>query len=192
MTGHSGHGPKSVTFKRKSRSRSPGKTGHVPPERPVTLGRNRRSESAGILRIEGGDILLLDLYIEDFSGNVIFKLTDNRVRVQIDKDVTFEHYPGRVLVTAPASERFIRRDDLAIMRKAEPNFALGDRLTMVDVEVLAPGQVKVLGTWVASDKAFFITHKGVSFLKTGWPAPGAVRNLALQFSGIITAGAFRL
>jgi hypothetical protein len=51
MTGYSGHDPKSVTFKRKSRSRSPGTTGHVPPEQPVTFGRNRRSDCRGILTL---------------------------------------------------------------------------------------------------------------------------------------------
>jgi hypothetical protein len=49
VTGYSGHDRKSVTFKRKSRSRSPGTTGHVPPEQPVTFGRNRRSGPTGIL-----------------------------------------------------------------------------------------------------------------------------------------------
>jgi hypothetical protein len=40
MTDDSGHGPKSVTFNRKSRSRSTGTAGHVQPESAVRLPRN--------------------------------------------------------------------------------------------------------------------------------------------------------
>ena len=107
-------------------------------------------------RIEDSEILLVNLRLIDRTGNLFLKVVDNRVRVNKDKSVTFDRRAGRQLVTVPASTRYIDPDCLAEMRAGEPQFAPDDRLTALDLEVIAPGSVKLLGVWPAKEGTIII------------------------------------
>ena len=120
-------------------------------------------------KIEDNDMLLVNLQLNDRWGIPTLKVTDNRVRVAKDESVTFEVRNGRVIVTAPASDRYISQSSLLKMRAVEPNFASGGRLTILDTEVIAPGKVKILGMWPSPEVSVVITELGVSFVSPSWP-----------------------
>jgi hypothetical protein len=141
-------------------------------------------------RVEDDDMLLVNLRIEDLRGNLVLKVTDNRVRVLKHELVTFERRVGRVLVTAPTSDLFISPTTLAAMRAADPNFAADGRLTILDAQVIAPGAIKVLGVWESQEGAIVITNSGVNIVLPGWDKPGGVGNLIIHLTGPVTPRVF--
>jgi hypothetical protein len=77
------------------------------------------------------------------------------------------------------------------MRWAEPNYAQDGRVTLLDVETIAPAAVKVLGLWQSPERTFVITELGTNYIEAGWPKPAGLRNLGIQLSGpAVTASIF--
>ncbi len=133
-------------------------------------------------KVEDTDTLLLNVSLQDRQGKLTLKVTDNRVRVSNDESITFEHRMGRVLVTAPICDRYISTHCLLAMREVEPDFASGDRIVILDAEVIAPGRIKVLGIWHEGDKFIVITALGVNFVSPGRPRAMPMRNGTIQIS----------
>jgi hypothetical protein len=140
-------------------------------------------------RIEDGEILLLSLRLTDRTGNVILKVVNNRVRVNKDKSLTYESRAGRVLVTAPPTLRYIDTQYLADMRQAEPQFAADDRLIVIDLEVIAPGSVKLLGFWQSEEGAIIVTPTGVNLIRPG-KQHARIEGIHFEIDGPVTPRAF--
>lgn len=118
-------------------------------------------------RVEGLEIMLLQSTLRDLAGIEVLEVRDNRVAVKRDDDVTFERRTGRVRITVPASDRYIYPEMISQMRAHDLSYAADGRIIAVDLQVVQPGVVRVLGAWPAPEGGVIITEKSLSCLLPG-------------------------
>lgn len=135
-----------------------------------------RGEDAGLVAFElsdtnrlsfalrDGDVVLLNLAVTDRRGREIVKVVDGHVEVLDEDAATFEQRPGRVKVTVPAHGRYLAHRAVEMMRVQEPEFANDGRLTLLDLEVVEPGLVRVQGVWSRGVDAVVITTERLAFV----------------------------
>jgi hypothetical protein len=87
--------------------------------------------------------------------------------------------PGHVRLTGPPTSNFMPTWALKQMRQHEPEFAPDNVLTLLDLEVLEPGLVRVQGVWSKDYRTLVvITPTTLSFVKAD-----LVRPLSLMGDG---------
>jgi hypothetical protein len=128
--------------------------------------------------LEDGDIFLLDLSLTDQSGAEVLRVTSNDLRHEEADLLQYDRYPGRHRVTAPRSGRFLPYWVLPRIREVEDDYAGDGRLTLIDLEVLKPGLVRIQGLWAEQDRAVIITHRYLHFV-----TPSLVRPISLLGHG---------
>lgn len=135
----------------------------------------------------------------DDAGRTILEVTENNLKVHRDKDVLLEQRPGRFRVTAPVNKFYLPATVLFLMKRAEPMYASDGRVTMLDLEVIKEGQVRVQGFWPLGNSAIVVTEKAInmcnsSALDSADPRPqawtGAGDETILLFNGPIDAPMF--
>jgi HNH endonuclease len=145
--------------------------------------------------IEDDDIVLIRSRLKDLSGQQVLRVSDNRVKVQRDEDVSFTRRPGRVRIEVPSTNRYIYPEMLQQMRSVDPSFG-ANRIVALDLEVTAPGVVRVQGMWAAREGGVVITDQVMAFLTAGRPRPlcvaGEGEGSVLIFSGPITTAMFKV
>jgi hypothetical protein len=144
------------------------------------------------------DLLLLNLAVADRRSREIVKVVDGHVRLLDEDAATFDQRPGRARVTVPLHGRYLARRSVEMMRVHEPAFAQDGRLTMLDLEVVEPGLVRVQGVWTRGLDAVVITRERLAFVSMtpGWTHPisleGAGAETVLYYTGPITRAAFNM
>ncbi len=145
-------------------------------------------------RLADLDVMLLNLAIATTAGDEVLRVVDSHVRHQADDPVVYERIPGHVRVTAPVSDDFMPGWALRQLRAHEPDFASNGMLTLLDVEVLEPGLVRVQGIWNARKRVVAITTSVLAFLDPNRPQPvslaGAGADSVLFYTGPITTSLF--
>ncbi|MGX1166606.1 hypothetical protein AB7M16_002872 [Bradyrhizobium sp. USDA 372] len=145
-------------------------------------------------RLEDGDIMLVRARLRDLTGQEVLRVSDNRVRVCRDKDVSFERRPGRVRIEMPSTDRYVYPLMIKQMRVVEPNYAT-DRITALDLEVWKPGLVKVRGVWAAAEGGVVITDQRFALMRPGFREPislvGHGEGTILKFAGPVTMAMFK-
>lgn len=136
----------------------------------------------------------------DNEGRTILEVTDNNLKLHRDKDVLLEQRPGRFRVTAPVKKFYLPATALFLMKRAEPLYASDGRVTMLDLEVIKEGQVRVQGVWPLGNSAIVVTERAINMcdsdaLNSIEPRPlvmtGAGDETVLIFAGPIDVPMFR-
>jgi hypothetical protein len=113
------------------------------------------------LRIVDGDLLQINSVIRDLTDKAVLRVVENHVRVQRDKAIQFNSYPGRARITMPATGKYV--PDWLLAQLAHINYAHDGRVVALDAEVTAPGVISVIGTW-ASDKHAVVLRPDATYL----------------------------
>jgi hypothetical protein len=114
--------------------------------------------------LRDGEIVLLNLAVADRRGRELVKVVDGHVLMLDGDTATFEQRPGRVSVTVPMHGRYLARRAVEMVRVQEPTFAETGVLTMLDLEVIEPGLVRVQGIWTRGLDAVVITRERLAFV----------------------------
>lgn len=145
-------------------------------------------------RILDGDISLVSLKVSNLSNVEKLRVSENHVRVNDTDTLQFEQVPGHVKVSTKDSESFISKDYLQKMQAQQPEFMENGELTLLELQVTKPGQVKVKGCWVHKEFAVIITDKSLSFIRPGLKEPislvGKGEGTVLNYVGPITHALF--
>ena len=96
--------------------------------------------------------------LQDTVGEEIVRIVDNSVRYKRASEIFADYRPGRFRLTAPANDRYLPQWLLSQMRAKEGDFAEDGRISILDVEVLQPGIVRLVGCWVEDRRAVVITQ----------------------------------
>lgn len=115
-------------------------------------------------RILIGDILLMNLHVTSLSGRKVLSIVDNNIRHEPDPHVRYNQVPGHLRMTAPVSTEYIPTWALEKMRIHEPTYGLDNPLTLLELEVVRPGVVKVQGLWADNTKCIVITQELMSVI----------------------------
>lgn len=119
------------------------------------------------IRILDRDLLQINARIHAGNGSEFLRVVENNVRVARGGSVEMVAQPGHVQVNTPASESFLPAWAIAQARVYDPNFAANGRATVLDLQVLKPGLVKIRGCWPHSDNGLIILDKGILFAVRG-------------------------
>lgn len=122
-----------------------------------------------------GDMLQASIKIRGTEGTELLRVVNNFVRVASDPDVEYQRLPGRAIIKAPISEKYLPQHVVRQMRLGHPDYGLDGRVTFLDVEVIRPGVIKVDGIWT-SQEGTIVVHRGAMVLCS----PGARGCVAIQ------------
>src|SRR4051794_39683338 len=100
--------------------------------------------------IQDDDIVLLSLTVTDSRRREVVRLVDGHVKVAANTGIEYEQVPGHHRITAPHEPRYLPGWVLKRVQWTEPEFDPSDGVTLLDLEVVAPGIVKVQGVWIES------------------------------------------
>lgn len=141
------------------------------------------------------DIFLVNLSILDLKNKEVLKIAENHVKYSLNDKIQYERRPGRIRVTTSNTLNFVPLWSLPQMLSM--NFTLDKGiLTLLDIEVLRPGLVKVEGFWAESNTVVIITDEKLAFIKPHMKNPlslvGEGENSVIQYTGKVTTGLFGL
>ena len=145
-------------------------------------------------RLEDEDIMLVNLAISNTAGEEILRVVDGHVKRSAPPPVDYERVPGRVKVTAPARREFMPDWAISRLRSQEPDFAIDGWLTLLDLEVLKPGLVRVKGIWNDDRQVVAITDSSLFFIEPTRSGPFALaghgEKSVLHYTGPISTALF--
>lgn len=149
--------------------------------------RNRLS-----FRLEDGDVFLVDVAIASASGVEVLRIVGNHVKVAIHEDVDFRRRPGKIRVTVPNTPEYVAADYAELIRQRYPEMFPDDRAVMLDLEVLAPGLVKVQGIWLEGHRGLVATPDTLILNASGilLPIVGAGESSVIYYRGSATLALF--
>ena len=146
------------------------------------------------LRVLDGDLLQVNIRLNDANGKEILRVVENNVRVSRNNNAKFDYRAGRVRVTVPATANFAPAWLIEQVRYQNPNFASDGRIIALDLEVIKPGLVRVQGCWPDGDVGVVITEQALSFCTRGLREPvsmvGEGEGSVLMYAGPITGAMF--
>lgn len=146
------------------------------------------------LRVLDGDLLQVNIRLNDANGIEILRVVENHVRVSRSNNAKFEYRAGRVRVTVPATVNFAPTWLIEQVRYQNPSFASDGRIVALDLEVIKPGLIRVQGCWPDGDVGVVITEQALSFCTRGKPEPvsmvGEGEGSVLMYAGPITSALF--
>ncbi len=146
------------------------------------------------LRVLDGDLLQVNIRLNDASGKEILRVVENHVRVSRNNNAKFDYRAGRMRVTVPAIANFAPKWLIEQVRYQNPNFASNGQIIALDLEVIKPGLVRVQGCWPDGDVGVVITEQALSFCNRGLREPvsmvGEGEGSVLVYAGPITSALF--
>lgn len=148
--------------------------------------------------VQDDDIVLLSLTVTDSRRREVVRLVDGHVKVAANTGVEYEQVPGHHRITAPHEPRYLPGWVLKRVQWTEPGFDPSDGVTLLDLEVIAPGIVKVRGVWIEGrhGHGVVITGSGLHFvrhdpvMKGSINVTGAGVDSVLHYTGPITTALF--
>lgn len=145
-------------------------------------------------QLQDEDIMLINLAVSNAAGEEILRVVDGHVRHAAAPPVIYERVPGRVRLTAPADDELMPDWAMSKLREQEPDFAADGRITLLDLEVLKPGLVRVQGIWNDQRQVVAITNSALSFIDPTRERPislmGHGEKSVLRYTGSITTALF--
>lgn len=145
-------------------------------------------------RVQGNDIILLELTIGDRDERTCLCVIDNYVSCPPTHDMEYRDVPGHIEITVPVSSSFVPSWVLMAAKDHQPHFVQSDRIELLSLLVEEPGVVRVKGCWSTEDYAVIIGQGKMSFLErsTGRVISicGAGKATALIWQGPITTAMF--
>lgn len=165
--------------------RSAQKTGHIfvePGEPPrLLLGSMTFRGDSGLVLFDFGemhrlafavhdsDIMLLNLKLSKRDGSPLLDVVDGYVRLR-DSSIELRTRPGKVYVRGGINSEYVPDwARMQLIREDELNRMI--KLPLLDIEVVAPGLVRVQGIWMKEDGGVMIRRDKLSFLRPGFNIP---------------------
>ncbi|MCL1127673.1 HNH endonuclease signature motif containing protein [Shewanella surugensis] len=112
--------------------------------------------------IQGNKISLVDISICDINGNLAVEVLSNYIEV-IDPDLICEKRNGHVKIFTNDVEKYLPLALVAKMKEKENGFA-NETITVLEIEVLRPGEVVLKGCWYDDGQAVLMTEGGLTFV----------------------------
>lgn len=140
-----------------------------------TVGAQARSNSATIFHLSPINTLsfkvvapsllslLVSTGISTIDGRCVLRVVDNHIEVLDTALIEVKHHAGRFSASTTSLDHFVPNWFVSQMREQQPAFASDGRLNLVDLEVVAPGIVRVKGTWANTERVICITDNSISF-----------------------------
>lgn len=111
------------------------------------------------------DFLSISTQVLDKDGNPLVRVTNNNITAHATDTIKIEKpNPGRFRMTAPASLNLLPAYALVKMRLLDEGFAKDDVVTILDVNVLKPGLVKVEGFWRIGNITVVSSNEHLAFV----------------------------
>ncbi len=139
------------------------------------------------------DFLIVSTEIKNENGETLVKISNNNITSQAREPLKIEQYPGRFKITTTADTLILPAYALVKMRKNEPDYAANDIVTIIDIQTIKPGHVKVEGFWRKDNKTIIATPKSLNFIELhGEPQQmlGEGEDSVLIFMGSINEALF--
>ncbi len=111
---------------------------------------------------QGNKISLVDISITDIEGNVALVVLSNYIEVR-DEELDCEERKGHIRITTKNINKFLPKDYVQKMRDEDSGFA-NDKLVVLELEVLGPGQLAINGCWYNEGQAVVMTDNGLTFV----------------------------
>lgn len=115
-------------------------------------------------RLEDDDIFLVNLSVTTLQGKEVIRIVNNHIKYFVDEPVKYIRRTGKYRLFSPLSPEYIQPWALEKIRKHVPDYAKDGELTLLDIEVMKPGVVKVKGIWAEKNKTIIITDETISFI----------------------------
>jgi hypothetical protein len=146
--------------------------------------------------LQNGEIMLLSLTITDRRKRQMARVVDGHVIVEPHVEVEYDHVPGHHTITAPVTPEYMPKWALERIQKNEADYQPRDRVTLLDLEVIEPGIVRVEGVWLETRKGVVITAGGIHLVRVDPKLDrsillaGAGTETVLRYTGPITSALF--
>ncbi len=118
-------------------------------------------------KIVNGSILLLDLAMSNPRSVPLLTVTDSHTLTSNDPAVRCDARPGRIRVTTPATTDYLDAVTLAVCKEPDVGLVTDGLLTLADLQVVAPGTVKLTGVWAESGIAVVAARDLLLFRRLG-------------------------
>jgi hypothetical protein len=142
------------------------------------------------------DIFFASCTIKDLSGAYLVRAFDNYFKIIKDKIVTVAQRPGKICVRLLDAKKYLPAWTFNTMWRAIPDFVQNNEITVLDIEVVRPGIVRLKGAFVADDAVFAITEDKIYVLRPEVNGPvafvGGGEGTIIKIPGPITRAAFSL
>jgi len=147
-------------------------------------------------RILEGEIFFANCLIKDLRGTTLVRIIENYITTKKDKLITVTRRPGKISITMLDADTYLPSWVSKIMWRAFPDFVRGGQATILDIEVIRPGVVRLLGVFVATDAVLAITESKICLLRPELNGPLAIvgqgEDAVIKLSGPVTQAAFEL
>jgi hypothetical protein len=107
-------------------------------------------------RVVGREIVHLNLAVSDPTGTEMLRVTDGHVEEAPGSPLVHESRPGRIRVTAPATLDYLPAEALVCFGGGNDAQIVDGRFTVVEVEVIEPGKVRVQGVWIEGPRGVVV------------------------------------
>jgi hypothetical protein len=139
--------------------------------------------------IVDGDFYFTNLRLT-INGKEIVKIIENRVRHAEEDIIQYTRRPGKLCIIAPLKIGIFPTYFINAFRARtnEMDFAADGNLTLLDIEVIGPGKVRIKGTWVEKNRGIIITDQSLTLCSdivnlNMVPITGAGETSILKWSG---------
>lgn len=131
-------------------------------------------------KIVNDEHIVLDLIITDLNKNEVIKVVENYIKYKYNDSVEYKQRAGKVNVTAPLNSSFITDIICQKVKTIEPSFGEGGVITLLDIEVIKPGLIKIEGIWLENDIGYVITKNALIVIPPNLPKPLAFEGCGEQ------------
>ncbi|WP_379968285.1 HNH endonuclease signature motif containing protein [Ectobacillus sp. sgz5001026] len=123
-------------------------------------------------KILDGKLYFINLFIKDQNGNPLCKANHNIIISNEVEGFTINKREGRLQIIADLSTGLLPKWALEDIRKFEPDFAMDNKLTVLDIKVEEPGTVSISNLVIVENNAAFVVKKDeYYFIKKGRVRP---------------------
>jgi hypothetical protein len=144
------------------------------------------------------DIILVDFVIKSLKGETLLKMTKNYIKYnQFDDNIEIRRRAGKFQIILKNEARklipiWVTRPHLL---HGSDYFATQE-YTLIDIEVIEPGLVRIFGVWMDKNKAVVISSMGISILRRNEEGvltlAGAGKESVLRYIGPINEHLFNI
>lgn len=119
--------------------------------------------------------LLVSGTISDRDGNPFINIMDNKISIKKNEEFTINQYTGRLQVTAPVRKYYVHAGAILSARKINKDYGTDESLIIFDLEVCAPGTLRISGVWPGHSHTLIIMDNMICICPHNSDAPQVIR-----------------
>lgn len=112
--------------------------------------------------------------LKDRAGKIILQVTKNKLTINRDPDIKIDQRQGRFQITVPINKYYLPAAALYLMQKSYPEYGSNGTIIALDLEVVQPGHVRILGFWPDGNNAIVSTSGAINFCRPGMLQPQCI------------------